>query len=276
MAATGGQRGIWDARDFDYNWSDVTNRGVRGILFDLTGDAARPGRLFGERDYYGPQRVNVDPDGDHFYGTAGQACPMYLHDQRDTGELTQAGGVDYAPNLAARMPALHAYRSLRLNDRTRVFNVSRNWGDVALGSHEAMLLDPTRVSGRIGTDTNIGRLYAEGGGRLVFADRARVNLAQWDGMTIDAAATSNVTGSATDLRLAESRLVGTFPPRTKGTYISHTPIPGGGLWVGVCNADVFCAVHQIVPPDQTVQLSPGYYGRVAVNSRSTLLLTSGD
>jgi hypothetical protein len=262
-----------------YHWADVTHPTFIQELYDRAGDASRPGRLYGERDYYGPVRREFDADGDHFYGTTGLSCPLFLYDQRGAfGELVQNGGVEYAPNLGTAHPALHAYRALYLNDRTRIFSPSGAFGTVVLGSHEANLIDGDIVGGRIGTDTDIGKLYAEGRGALSVTDRAKIRVAWWSGMTVTTAADVVLTNTpeASEMRLPQSRLVKAFPIRTRGNIPVVTRIANAGYWTGPCSPSVFCHLFQSIEPSMNVTLAPGYYGDLSLKSTSTLVLSGGD
>jgi hypothetical protein len=268
------------ADSITYHWPDVTASTFLQQLYYAAGDLSRPGRLYGERDYYGPERRDLDPDGDHYYGSFGASCPMYLYDQRGAyGELTQQGGVDYAPNLGTALPALHAYRSLRLNDRTRVYDRNRGWGTVVLGSHEARLIDGWLIDGRFGTDVNVGKLYAEGGGTLALSDRSKVRSAWWSGINLSVASGSEVSNSpeASTMRIPQSRLSTVFPWRPYGVVPTGiTSIPGASSWNGSCSSNAFCHVFQSIEPNKTVTLAPGYYGDVALKSNSKIILSGGD
>lgn len=274
------ERAAAKAYQIQYNWADLTNSAFIQALYYWAGDTTRPGRLYGEKDYYGPIRVDLDADKDHFYGVGGQRCPMHLYDQRGAyGELTQAGGVDYAPNLGTALPALHAYRALFLNDRTRVYNQALGWGTVVVGSHEANLLDGALIGGRIGTDTDVGKLYAEGRGTLSLADRSRVRSAWWSGINLSAASGSAVANSpeASVMRVPQSRFMGSFPMRTHGVIPTITQIAGAVYSTGLCTSNIFCHAYQSIEPGNTVTLIPGHnYGDLSLKSNSTLILPLGD
>lgn len=278
-AMTSAEREAALSYNITYAWADLTHPAFLQELFERTNDTTRPGRLFGERDYYGPVRPEFDADGDHFYGTSGASCPLYLYDQRGaSGALIQQGGVDYAPNLGANAPALHAYRGLYLNDRTRVYGPSGGYGTVVLGSHEASLLDGDIIGGRIGTDTDIGKLYAEGRGTLSVADRSNVRAAWWSGLTVTAGSGVSIvnTPEASVMRLPQSRFVKAFPSREKGVVPSVSRIAAATYGAGSCTPDAYCHVYQSIEPGKTVSLVPGYYGDVALKSTSSLTLTGGD
>jgi len=273
-------KAIADAKQVTYRWTDVTSLPFFDALWYQARDPQRPGRLFGERDYYGPVRKDLDPDGDHFYGLPNASCPMYFYDQRGGyGELTEQGQVNFVPELANRLPALHAYRSLFVNDRTHVYGpTSGTWGNIVLGSHESRLLDSTWIQGRIGTDAEIGSFYGEGGGTFAVSDRSNVRFAWWDGLNVTAASTASIknTPGPGTVRIPQSRLMKQFPYRAYGTAPNVTQIPIASRYAGPCNNTSFCHYYQSIEPNQKVTLQPGFYGDLSIKSGSTLTLSGGD
>ena len=256
--------------DIPHNYFvEVTENDARSWILQQGADPNRPGRLYGERDYSGTCRTELDASCDRNFDPLADSCPAIF----DAG-----AGFDPELHGGTIKPVIYGTLGVDIHDRVSLENPPGSFGDIASGASAG------RSTVVVRNDAKVGNIY--GGDLFNFGARSRIG-------SIYATTCDPIFGDGDDCVIAQPGFNSPVTVGAKLPSVRLTPsfrekngLPGptgngddydkqdlyGPNGVFMCNTGSACSFYSGAAVNMAANK---YWKDVSVNSGATLRLTAG-